>query len=424
MGLFTTTADKTRYKKLKEEGCVITFSCEVPAAELSEAEQNALVSLQQRARLPGFRPGKAPLDLIKKQFAGAAREEAVERLLRKHVPEGLKELELRPIATPSIEDVKLAEGKPLQFEVRVEVAPKVTPTGYAKLALTKKSYPAEDSAVEARLNELREGHARLDKAAEDVVGKTHYVVIDFQGVKDGKPLPKVKGENELVDMSSDQTVEGLTAALAGMKRAETKEVSVKLEDKPVSLQVTVKEIKTKVLPEVDAEFAKDLGFEGVDALKAKLKEILEAEGEQKSEREVAEQVEQGLLKANKFELPPALVDAQIEHMMQRLRRQLLGGRGDFDEKQREDLRGKLRERAEEECRLSLLLPAIAEKEKIEVSADEIKAELDKSLEQAEDDRTRDAIRKTFADRKDEIVSMLRDRKVMAFIREKATVKKG
>lgn len=416
MGLFTTASDKVSFKKVKEEGCVVTFSVTVPAQQVADEQQNALMHFQQRARLPGFRQGKAPLDLIRKQFSGAAKEEALDRLIRRNVPEACKELSLRPIATPSVEELSYDEGKDLKFTVKVEVPPKVTPRDYTKLAVTRKSYPADDAAIEARLTELREGHARLDKAAEETVAKSHYVVIDYSGGAN------VKGENELVDMSSDQTVEGLTDGLLGMKRGETKAVPVKLGGKDVSLSVTVKEIKTKVLPAVDAEFAKDLGFETVDALKAKLKDVIEEEGKAKSEREVVEQLEKGLLKGNVFPVPPALLEAQLEQMLQRLRRQLLGGRGDFSDQQRAELREKLKERAEEEVRMALLLPAIAEKEKLEVTDAEYQAELDKSVAQAEDDRTRDQVKKMFSERKDELLSMLRDRKVMSFIREKASIK--
>lgn len=415
MGLFTSAPDKVSFKKLKEEGCVVTFSVTVPPQLVADEQQNALMHFQQRARLPGFRPGKAPLDLIKKQFSGSAKEEAVDRLIRKNVPEACKELQLRPIATPSVEDLTADEGKELKFTVKVEVAPKVVPKDYTKLAVTKKSYPADDKTVDARVTELREGHARLDKASEEAVGKSHYVVVDFTG-------PNAKGENELVDMSSEQTVEGLNEGLLGMKRGEGKLIPVKISGKDVALTVTIKEIKTKVLPEVDAEFAKDLGFETVDALRAKLKEVIEEEGKSKSEREVIEQIEQGLLKGNSFPLPPALVEAQQEHMLQRLKRQLLGGRRDFNEAELAKLAPDLKSRAEAEVRMSLLLPAIAEKEKLSVSDAELQAELEKSLTQAEDEKQKAGLKKMFEERKDELVSMLRDRKVMAFLKDKASVK--
>src|SRR5262245_49588812 len=102
MGLFDSfdKSDKAKFKKVKEEGCVVTFSVEVPAAQVSDETHNMLLRFQQRAKIPGFRPGKAPLDLVKKQFTGHAREEVIDSLIRRNVPEALRELKLQPVATP------------------------------------------------------------------------------------------------------------------------------------------------------------------------------------------------------------------------------------------------------------------------------------------------------------------------------------
>ncbi len=422
MGLFTSEkSEKVRSKKLKEEGCQVTFSIEIPPAEVDNETQNLLVRIQQRAKIPGFRPGKAPLDLVKKEFTGHAREQVLDSLIRKHVPETMRELGIRPVAAPTVEDVKWDEGKPLKLQVRAETAPVVTPKDYTKIAIKRKSYPVTDEQVGARLQELREANARLEKAAEEAVAKNHYVVIDYEAFQGGKALPNAKGQNELVDMSSEQTVEGLIEGLVGMKREESKEISVKLEGKPSALKVAVKEIKRKVLPEIDAEFAKDMGFESVDLLKAKLREVMEEEAKSKTEREVSQQIEEALLKANKIPLPPSLVEAQLEHLMERVKRQLVGPKGELTQEQAKDLSEKLKPRAEDEVRISYLLPAIAEKEKLQALDSDLQAELEKNLAAIENDDKKEEIRKLFEERKDAIAGMIRDRKTLAFIREKAVI---
>lgn len=419
MGLFTSAPDKVRFKKLKEDACVVTFSVDVPSAEVESETQNALVRLQQRARLPGFRPGKAPLELVKKTFTGHAREEVLDHLLRKHVPEGLRELNIRAVATPAVEDVQWSEGKPLKVTVKVEVPPVVSPRDYAKIKVAKKSAAVTDEQLDARINELREANARLEKAAEDAAAKTHYVVIDYQAFEAGKPLKNGKGDNELVDMSSDQTLEGLADGIVGMKRGDEKEISVKIAGKPAALKVAVKEIKTKVLPNVDAEFAKDLGFETVEELKAKLKSVMEDESKHKVEREVTQQIEEALLKANKIPVPPSLVEAQARHLLERFAQQLGGQK--WTEQQQAELKAKILPRAEDEVRISYLLPAIAEKEKIQALDEDLKAELDKNLNAIESDQKKDEIRKLFEERKDAIAGMIRDRKTMEFLRQKAVI---
>lgn len=418
MGLFS-TVDKPRFKKLKEENCVVTFSVEVPSQELTDQSQTLLMRFQQRAKVPGFRPGKAPLDLIKKQFAHHVREEAFDVLIRKHVPEAMKELNIQPVAVPSVEEVSAEEGKPVKFQVRAEVMPAFAPKDYTKIKVTRKNYPVAEADLAKRIEELREANARLEKAGDEAVAKNHYVVIGYEGFQNGKPLAKAKGENELVDMSSDQILEGLSQGLLGMKRGETKEIPVKIGGKDSLLKTTVTEIKTKILPALDAEFAKDLGFEKIDDLQAKLKSVMEDENKHKTEREVSEQIEEALLKSNKIPLPPSAVQAQFENMVERLKRQI--GMKELSEKQLEELKTKMWPRAEDEVRISYLLPAIAEKEKIKALDEDLKAELEKNLAGAESETKKAELSQLFEQRKDSILAMIRDRKALAFIREKAVI---
>lgn len=424
MGLFSALSgtDKPRFKKVKEEGCVVSLSVEVPPAEVENETHNLLLRIQQQARLPGFRPGKAPLEVVKKQFEGHAREQVVDSLLRKFIPQALRELSINPVAAPMVENASLEPGKPAKFDLRVEVAPKVEPQGYSKIKVQKKSYPATPEALDARLNELREAHARLEKTAAETVAKNHYAVIDYEAFQDGKS--KGKGSGELIDLSSEQVLEGLAEGLIGMKRGEEKEIAVKLAGKPASLKTVVKELKEKVLPALDDEFAKDMGFGALEELKTKLKEVIEQEGQAKSEREVSQQLEEALLKSNKIPLPPSLVEAQLEHMLERARSQFMGPKGKFTEKQEAELREKLRPRAEDELRIAYLIPAIAEKEKLKVEAADVATELEKNLASADTEAKKDEVRRFFEQKKESVESMLRDRKAMLFIREKAVVTEG
>ncbi len=418
MGLFS-TADKLKFKKVKEEDCVVTFSVEVPFQEYNDQTQTLLMRFQQRAKVPGFRPGKAPLDMIKKQFSGHMKEEAFDALIRKHVPEAMKELNIQPVAVPSVEDVAYEEGKPIKFSVRAEVMPAFSPKDYTKIKVTRKNYAVSPDELKKRIDDLREANARLEKVGDEAITKTHYVVINYEGYQDGKPMPKAKGENELVDMSSDQTLEGLPEALVGMKRGETKDVPVKLGGKDTILKTTVTEIKSKILPPVDAEFAKDMGFETVADLEAKLKSVMEDENKHKTEREVSQQIEEALIKANKIPLPPSVVEAQLEHMLGRLKNQL--GLKELTEAQLTDIKPKMLPRAEDEVRISYLLPAIAEREKIKALDEDFKIELEKNLEAAETEAKKTELKNMFDERKDSILAMIRDRKTLAFIREKAVI---
>src|SRR5262249_5182598 len=149
----------------------------------------------------------------------------------------------------------------------------------------RKKYPPTDQEINQRLEELREGNARLEKASDDAVAKTHYVVIDYEATADSKPLPNAKGTDQLLDMSSPGSVEGLAEGLIGAKRGESREIPVKLNGKPAVIKVAVKEIKNKILPNIDDEFAKDLNYPSLAELKEQLKNLIAEEGQRKSERE-------------------------------------------------------------------------------------------------------------------------------------------
>lgn len=419
MGIFSALkSDKPKFKKLKEEGCVVTLSVEVAPQEVSDQSQTALMRLQSLARIPGFRAGKAPIDVVKQHFAGRAREEAIDALIRKHVPAALEDLKLRVVETPTVSDVKWKDGEPLLITVQAEIAPTPVAKDYLKIPVSRKPQAADAAALDKRLEELRDAQARLDVAKDDTVGAKNFVVIDYSASQGGKALANAKGTSELVDMSSEQSVEGLSEGLKGMKRGETKTIKVKLGGKETDLTVTVTEIKTKVLPALDAEFAKDMGMESLDELKGKLKEVLDREVKSASESDVVRQIEEALVKANVFALPPSMVERQLEGMMDRMRRQLMGAT-QISDKVLTDLRQKLQPKAEDEVRLAFVMSAIAEKEKIEVTDAELASELEAGLKDAENEAKKKELQEIFAKRKDQISHMIRERKTLNLLKEKA-----
>jgi trigger factor len=412
------TAVKT--KKLKEEGCRHSFEVELPADRLLEAVHTTLMRIQQKARVPGFRPGKAPMDIVRKQFLQQARADAADDLIKDAVPEALKSVGLNPIVFPSVGNVRFDDGKPLVFELHVETAPQFEPKGYQGLSLTKKNYLASDEEVQKRLVQLQEGNARLDRAAAETLGKAHYAVLDYEILREGKKISGAHGKQELVDMSSDQTLEGLVEGLLGAKRGEPREFPVKVSDKPALCRATVTEIKEKILPAIDDEFAKDLGQESLAALKEKLKEVLLHEGEERSEREIFTEIEKSLLEANKIPVPPTLAEQQLEGTLERLV-QRFGGRG-LGEAETVKLREKLRPQSEDEVRLSFIMAAIARQEKLQVSEEDIRKELEKSLSKAETEEQKKNVQEFFETRRASVETALRDRKVMETIRASSKTK--
>lgn len=422
MAIWTPTASqKPKTKKLSSQGCEHRYEIEVPPARVQEALQNVFVRLQLQARIAGFRPGKAPLDIIKKQYGETARGEAAEQIIREVIPDALKELDLRPVAIPSVGNIDLPADGPMRFELRVEVAPRIEPKGYTGIAVKRAEYPVTDAEVEARVQHLRDGNARLEKAAADAAGKEHYVVLDYELLRGGELLPDGKGASELVDMSSDQTVDGLTEGLLGAKAGEPREFPVSVDGKPAVCKAVVREIKTKILPALDDEFAKDMGVDSVAKLQEELRKLIAQENEERSDREVSSQIEAALLGANRFEVPRSLAEQQLEHMLKRLESRLLGPNRSLPEKQASELREKLAPQAEDQVRLQLLIGAIAEKEGVAATDEDFEKERAAALEKAENEDQRKKSREFFERGKDEILAAIRERKVIRMIRDSAKI---
>lgn len=418
-----TPEQKTKTKKVKVEGCTHVYELEVPAPKAVEAVQTALVRLQLTAKIPGFRPGKAPLEQIKAQFMGRARAQAADDLIEGAVREALGELKLRPVAMPAVGNVKFPEGGGLTFEMHVETAPEFAPKGYKGMALTKKEAKATDEEVAERLKQLVEGNARLE-AAEGAAGKEHYVVIDFVLSRDGKPLEGGTGKGELVDMSSDQTVDGLVEGLKGAKKGESREFEVKLDGKPAHCKATVQEVKRKVLPNLDDDFAKDLGVDSLAQLKDKLREIVQREHDNRAERELQAAIDQTLLDSNKFDAPPTLVQHQAEHMFERLSARFGGPEGSLPEEDAKKLKEQIQPEAEKAVRLQFVVARIAEHEKVEVSDADVASELEKNLAQAETDKEKARTKEFFEKRGDDVRALIKERKVYQLIRDSAKIKKA
>ncbi len=414
-------AEKKRFKKLKEEGCVVTVSAEVPQAEFDDELQNVFVRLQARARLPGFRPGKAPLDLIKSQFGSEARAQALEECLRKAMPGIVKDLDLHPVASPTVSDISFDPGKPITFQVVVENAPRFEPADYKKIPVVAKAAASGPADVEQRLEDIRQGNARLEKSSSEAVGTTDYAIVDYEGAVDGKFLEGSKAENELIDMSAPQTVAGLSEGILGAKRGDIREVDVDLQGKKARFKVTLKEIKTKVVPSLDDEFAKDLGLASVAELRSKVAESLEREAKQKTEREIREAIDKHLLKANPIPLPPSLVEAQLESMIERFKRDWAGSGRPWPQKDESKLRDKLRADAETTIRLSYIYQAVARRESIEATEEDFQKEVAENLERVADNEKND-VRKFLESRKEDVQAVLRERKVVAFLKDSAAIK--
>ena len=419
MGIFTFAekSDKPKFKKNKEEGCVISASIEIPEALIQNEKHNVLLWVQEQAKIPGFRPGKAPMAMVEAHYPDTIRERILNRVAEKFVPDLIKELNLTPVTASTITNVDW--NKSMKLDVQIEVAPEVDPKDYLKIPVSYKKQAVTDEILSAELEKLRDAHSRLEQSEEETLGSQHYAVISYTASQNGKPLPKLKNDSELIDMSSDQLIEGLSAGLLGMKRGETKEIKVKFREKETVLKVTLAEIKKKVLPNLDEEFAKDMGLESLEDLKKNLKDSLEKEYSKQEEDEIRKEIEKGLLKANTIPVPPTLVEHETERFVESLERQ---SRRSIPEADLEKLKKEIRPQVEDNLRLSYIFLAIAEKEKLDMTEEDYNQELEEALKTLKSDLEKEERRKFFERNKLGLARIIRERKARQLTREKAVIK--
>ncbi len=429
MSIFTTAqAGEVKTKQLSKEGCRVTLSVEATAELVTKNFQNAAVQVQSRAQMQGFRAGKVPLDLVKQNFAGHIKERALDLTVKAAISAAVTEAKLDAVGVPTLTKADLnafQEGKPFSFEIAVDVAPEFDVKDYKGIEITKKSDTATDNDVQENLNRVLDANARLESAKDGaVIDDKCYAVVHYTGKRNGQDDYKLSADSELVDMSAPQTMPGLAEALKGLKKGDVKDVETKDGNDTISYHVTVDDIKNKIVPNLDDNFAKDMGFETLDELKKKVKESLDMEAKQTSQRDEVMQIENHLVKMNNFALPQSLVEEYTEsslhnfvHNMTQIKPEQLTA------EQHKAFEERIRPTVEKDLRIGYIVHAIAKKENLQATEDDWKAELDKSLSSASQNKTDEKkIRTFFDERKEHILATLTERKVFDFLKAQAKYK--
>lgn len=356
---------------------------ELPADSVNQEFFRAYESLSQRARIKGFRPGKAPRAVLQGLYGDEVRGQVLARLVERALGEAIRERGLDVVSRPEVEANDLEEGKAFAFSALVQVKPEIDVRDYAGLEVEKVRLSIDDAQVESALSHLRETHARLEPVEDrDTVERGDFVAIDFIGSVDGKNFPGAKAENYYLEVGSGNALPQFEDALVGLKKNGGHTISVaypkdylnqELAGKAAVFSVTVREIKRKILPPLDDDFAKDHGECGsLEELKQKLRGRLESEVETIQQRDLKEQLVTRLLEAHPFEVPPAMVERQLRFLIERSQNRPAnqGAGASRPEPSLEQMRKEFEPHALRQVRATLLVEKIAALEKIEVSDQE------------------------------------------------------
>ena len=361
---------------------------EVPEDRVAKEIDSFYDELKKKAKIKGFRPGKAPRTILERYFKDYAKGEVLQRLIQDTFPKALSEVSFSPVAPPAFDPQELEGGKPFRYAAIVEVKPQIKIEDYTGLNLEGKKEEVRDEELEERLKNLQNLHAQLKAISEPREVRTgDYVILDYDAKMDGRPLDEGKGVDITVEVGSGRFIPTLEENLIGLKPEDDKDVDVsfpadygykKWAGKTVSFHVKVKEIKEKILASLDDEFAKDLGgFDSLEALTAKLREDMQKVKEEALDRHFKDQIVDQLLQKNSFEIPPSLVEEQNQALVSEAKLRLASqgmNLKDMDiseDKLREDYRGV----AERQVKTYLILEKIAGQEGISVSDEEVQGRL-------------------------------------------------
>ncbi len=429
MSIFKTAkSGEVKTQQLTKEGCRVTLSVEAAPELVTKCFQNAAVQVQSRAQMQGFRAGKVPLDLVKQNFAGHIKERALDLTVKAAINSAIADAKLDAVAVPTLtkaDFVNFAEGKPFTFEIAVDVAPEFEVKDYKGIEIAKKAETATDQEVADNLARVQDANARLESAADGaVIDDKCYAIVHYTGKRNGTDDYKLSADSELIDMATPQTMPGLAEAIKGLKKGDVKDYETKEGNDTLSFHVTVDDIKNKIVPALDDSFAKDMGFDTLDALKAKVKESLDEEAKQNARRDEISQIENHLVKMNNFDLPQSLVEEYTESSLNNFVRSMTQLKPEqLTADQKKAFEERIRPSVEKDLRIGYIVHAIAKKENLEATEADWKAELDKSLaansKNKEDEKK---IKAFFDERKAHILATLSERKVFDFLKEQAKYK--
>jgi trigger factor len=365
------------------------LSVTIPAAEVDKAFDGVARAVSKEARIPGFRQGKIPRDLLEKHYGQQIRGEVRDRLLNDKLVEALESKQLAPVAVPHVHMEVLERGKDFSFTAEFEIQPDVKLGAYKGLKVKTVDAAVTEAEIDAQIEGLRKQAAQLVPVlVRDTVEKGDMVLIDYEGTMGGVPFQGGKAENAYIEVGGDGYLPQFSEALEGAKVPGEKAFPVdfpadygskELAGKGATFTVKLKELKRKELPVLDDEFAKDVGVDSLVLLRERVKESLDQQKKREVETEQRRLLIDALVEANPFEIPQSMVDQQAERMVESAQArvaQMVGRQIELSPEERDNLRKENQKNAEQQVRGGLLMLEVARSEKLSVDTGEVDAEIE------------------------------------------------
>ena len=373
------------------EGLRRTFTVVVPAAEIESRRAAKLTDVGKTLKLPGFRPGKVPLPVVRQRYGSAVNAEVLEQSVNEATQQMLSERGLRPAMQPKVDVVTLDPGtsaaQDLEFKVELELLPDITLPDFASISLTRQRAEVSPEAIETALAALAERSRELVEIPAEELGergaaKGEVLTIDYVGRIDGTEFPGGSGTGIDVNVAGDGFIPGFTEQIEGLRPGETRTIEVtfpedykakELAAKPASFEITAKALKRPIVPALDDELARKLGLDSLDTVRTAITKRFQGDYDQISRLRVKRQLLDVLAERVQFAAPEGMVEQEFNQIWQRIEADRKAGKIDEEDKEKDDetLRTEYRAIADRRVRLGLLLSEIGRANSVTVGADEM-----------------------------------------------------
>ncbi len=410
----------------------VTF--EVPVDRVNDLIDSQYRDLKKSVQIKGFRKGKVPLDLVRSYFKKQVESEAARKIIDETFEPGLQGEKIIPVTVLSLEPEDFEDGKPFKYIAEIEVPPNIEVSGFKELKLKKTIRKLEETDVDERLDRLREGQAKLSPVSDSrAVAEGDHLLVDINARSESGEIQSLTVSEYHMELGRNFYLPDFDSKLEGMQMNDPREVTVEFPDdvpnkelagKSATFGITIKEVKERILPELDDDFAKDLGeFGSLEQLKDEIRNDLARMQETQTRKEMEDQIAEGLLEKNEFDVPESMIENQIDAILeQTLRNLALQG---IDPKRlpppTQEQRDNVRPSAEKAVKVTLMLRAISEQEEIEVSDEQFEEAMRKSARElgVSEDYYRDQLEKN--NMLDDVRSTLLMEEVLKMIEENAEV---
>ncbi len=406
------------------------MTVEVPSDSVTTEIDKAYRELKKKVTLKGFRPGKTPVSILEKHFKAQVEEDVINRLVQQTYPQALEEAKIAPVSQPKIENSLLEKGKDFSYTAVVEIKPELAPQGYEGLELEKLSAEVSDEDVDREIEQMRERCATLKDIEGRPVQRGDQVVFDFEGTFDGQPFAGGKKTDFSIRVEDQGFLPGFADHLIGMNIGGEKDFSLTLPEdyqdkeiagKTIEFHVLLKNIKEKILPVLDDEFAKDLGtYSSLADLKDNVRQDLITRKQNEADSDLRQKIFDALIEKNDFEVPQGMVDMQAQNMVKDMQQRFeaQGVRLEDIGQSPQQLAEQYKKTAERQVRSALLLEAIAQKEGLEAEQEDYDKKYEELAQMYSIDT--DTIKEKVS--RDMILPQILERKALDLIISKADIK--